>query len=35
MFTANGEPAGVVSLRDDVFGVEPNAALMHQAVQQV
>ena len=34
LFTANGEPAGVVSLRDDVFGVEPNAALMHQAVQR-
>jgi large subunit ribosomal protein L4 len=34
LFTANGEPAGVVSLRDDVFGVDPNPALIHQAVQR-
>jgi len=34
LFTSAGERAGVVELRDDVFGVEPNAALMHQAVQR-
>lgn len=34
LFNAQGEPTGVVELRDDVFGVEPNAALMHQAVQR-
>ena len=34
LFTASGAPSGVVALRDDVFGVEPNAALLHQAVQR-
>ena len=34
LFSAAGERAGVVDLRDDVFGIEPNVALMHQAVQR-
>jgi large subunit ribosomal protein L4 len=34
LFHADGKPAGVIELRDDVFGVEPNIALMHQAVQR-
>jgi len=34
LFKANGDPDGVVELRDDVFGIDPNPALMHQAVQR-
>lgn len=32
MFTAAGESAGTLDLADDVFGVAPNPALVHQAV---
>jgi large subunit ribosomal protein L4 len=32
IFTPAGEQAGQIELSNDVFGVEPNEALMHQAV---
>ncbi len=34
LFNAQGERIGSVDLRDDVFGIEPNVALMYQAVQR-
>lgn len=34
LFNAVGERVGSVALRADVFGIEPNVALMHQAVQR-
>jgi len=32
LFTANGEQTGEVDLNPDIFGIEPNAAVMHQVV---
>ena len=32
LFTSAGERAGQLELADEIFGIEPNTALMHQAV---
>ena len=32
LFTADGKQAGEVELNPDIFGIEPNAAVMHQVV---
>jgi large subunit ribosomal protein L4 len=32
LFNQDGEASGQVELRDDIFGIEPNKAVMHQAL---
>ncbi|HEY5076325.1 MAG TPA: 50S ribosomal protein L4, partial [Acidimicrobiia bacterium] len=32
MKTAAGADAGTIELPDDIFGIEPNVAVMHQVV---
>ncbi len=32
LYTQNGEPAGTLQVNDYIFGIEPNTAVMHQAM---
>jgi len=32
VYNVEGEPVGEVELREDIFGIEPNRAVMHQAL---